>query len=142
MLEKLNKQFIAARLGKEERKQEKDLLMTLKGIVDTNLKPLGKYSEVQSNDVVHAAAKSLIKGLNSLIVVGASQETLDKINFEIKILEEFLPKTLSREQVKEMLEHLNLSEVTDKGKRMGLAMACLKGQIINGKEVRAIVDEY
>lgn len=94
-----------------------------------------------SDEIVVNAAKKELKQLNDTLSY-IKDETSDKfvdVTESIKIVEEFLPKQASDEEIKAFLIESNIE------KNMGKCMKALKekfGSNFDGKKASAIVKEY
>lgn len=108
-----------------------DVLGTLKGEVETALK--GSDRPISEDEVVENMAKSMVKGLE---IVGGEQSKT-----EIDILQPYLPQTMTKEQIKEVLEPMNLSLLGNLGAKIGRAMSVLKGRA-DGNDVRNVIQEF
>lgn len=106
-----------------------NLLGVLKGEVDTIIK--GSSGVVDS--IVEDVAKKMVKGLK---IVGGEQSVQ-----EIKILEIYLPETLSESQIKEVLDSIDLSTLPNIGAKMAKAMSIMKGKA-DGGVIKDILLKY
>jgi hypothetical protein len=130
-MEKIDKikELREARLNarKEGKGLEGLVLGTLLGEVENDL----SRTNVNSNDAVENAAKKMVKGLET---VGDEQSKK-----EIEILEQFLPRTMTQDQIKEVLDtYGGIKDAPNFGAKMGLAMSVLQGKA-DGKDVKAVI---
>lgn len=94
------------------------VLSTLLGEVQGEM----KNSDEPSAVIIEKIAKKFKKGIEGLPQNAKTEE-------ELSILEPFLPETLSREQIIEQLNLLNIKEMATFGQKMSAAMQSLKGQV-------------
>jgi uncharacterized protein len=77
--------------------------------------------------------------------LGHRQDLAEKEQAEIRIIEQYLPKALSREdiaaQVQLAIEETGASSPKDFGRVMKAAMGRFKGQVVDGKLVSELVKE-
>ena len=79
-----------------------DVLGVLRGEVETTLK---NDPNADADTAVEAKAKQMAKGLET---VGGEQSQI-----EMEILEQYLPKTLSEDQIKAELDKLDLTKLSN-----------------------------
>lgn len=103
-----------------------------------------KKDELQSADVIEVLTKLKRKHEESIDAFkkGQRDDLVQKEALELKVIEEFLPKPLSREEIEELakkaIQELNATSPKD----MGKVMAKLKDQYMgraDGKEVSEVV---
>ena len=124
--EKINQQFNAALKNKN-----KTLVSTLRLILaaikerDIANRAGGKKEEVKDQEIIRVLQKMKKQRQDSadLYKKGGRQELLNIEEAEIKIIDTFLPKQLSKEETKkickEIIESVGASSVKDMGKIMG-----------------------
>ncbi|OJU80076.1 MAG: hypothetical protein BGO10_01070 [Chlamydia sp. 32-24] len=71
------------------------------------------------------------------------QEMVDKLKIELQIVQEYLPKALSREETKKIVEQAITQSGAKTKKDLGLVMKQIKtmGSSIDGKTAKEIADE-
>jgi uncharacterized protein YqeY len=109
-----------------------------------------KGKEFLNDDIIGVFSQELKQVRESLVEAekAARADVVETCNKQIKFLEKFLPKQLSKEEIKtkvlEIIANLGLKvdELTkkDMGKIMGVANKELKGQA-DGKEISSTVQE-
>ncbi len=112
------------------------LRMVLADII--NVEKSGK--EFKQIDVVRGYAKKLKKAIEEYERLHL-QDKIESYNEELKIVEEFLPKQMSDEELKKVVTELIESE---KPGDMGMAIKIVMGKykdIADGKKVQALVKE-
>ena len=124
--EKINQQFNAAMKDKN-----KTLVSTLRLILaaikerDIANRGNGKKEEVKDEEIIKVLQKMKKQRQDSanLYKKGGRQELLNAEEAEIKIINTFLPKQLSEEEIKkvckEIIESVGASSIKDMGKIMG-----------------------
>ena len=124
--EKINQQFNAALKNKE-----KTLVSTLRLIMaaikdkDIANRSGGKKEESKDEEIIKVLQKMKKQRQDSanLYKKGGRQELLNAEEAEIKIINTFLPKQLSEEEIKkvckEIIESVGASSIKDMGKIMG-----------------------
>ncbi len=103
-----------------------------------NVEKSGK--EFKQIDVVRGYAKKLKKAIEEYERLHL-QDKIESYNEELKIVEEFLPKQMSDEELKKVVTELLDSE---KPGDMGMAMKLVMGkykEVADGKKVQALVKE-
>ena len=103
----------------------------------------GELSAEQEMDVVIGLAKRRKDSIEQY-KAGGREDLADKEAAELAILEDYLPKALSEEEIKSIIETIiqtvGASSPKDMGKVMGPAMKELKGKADGGK-VQTLVKE-
>jgi uncharacterized protein len=96
---------------------------------------------------VHAVIAKMIKQRKESIEAfkaGNRQDLVDKEEAELKILESYMPKQLTRDEVKaeakKVIAEVGANKPQDMGKVMGKLTPMLRGKA-DGKEVAAVVTE-
>ncbi len=119
-----------------EKRRVSVLRMVLADII--NVEKSGK--EFKQIDVVRGYAKKLKKAIEEYERLHL-QDKIESYNEELKIVEEFLPKQMSDEELKKVVTELLDSE---KPGDMGMAMKLVMGkykEVADGKKVQALVKE-
>jgi len=100
-----------------------------------------KMSDEIATDILMKQAKKR-KDSIEMFKQGNRQDLVDKESAELEIINEFLPKQMSEEEiadaVKKIIANSGASSIKDMGKVMGLAMKELKGKA-DGNLVKDIV---
>lgn len=132
LINKLNSEFLQARKDKNTTKI--NLLSTLKGQVDLEKsKPVNKG--VDEDLIVQSAAKSMIKNLKE--ISAANPESEESV-YEILILQDYIPQTLSLEEIEAEVVTLDLKKLPNFGARMGKAVKHFKGRA-DGNDVKSVI---
>jgi len=91
--------------------------------------------------VILNAAKKRKESID-LYAKGNRNDLVEKENAELQLLEKYLPKQMSEEEIAKAIDHfvkqVNASSIQDLGKVMGLAMKELKGKA-DGQLVQKLV---
>ncbi len=135
MKERITKEIKDAMRSGEKRRVSV-LRMVLADII--NVEKSGK--EFKQIDVVRGYAKKLKKAIEEYERLHL-QDKIESYNEELKIVEEFLPKQMSDEELKKAVTELLDSE---KPEDMGMAMRLVMGkykEVADGKKVQALVKE-
>ncbi len=113
-------------------------------IIEFNKSGAGR--EMNTDDelkILQSAAKKR-KDAIALYIQGGRQELADKEKQELAIIDEFLPKQISDDEIKEIIRKViadaGAIDIKDLGKVMGLAMKELKGKA-DGAKVQQFVRE-
>ena len=110
---------------------------------EVNARAAGKESltEAQEMDILARLAKQRRDSIEQYTQVGR-QELADQEAAELAILEEYLPKQLSDDEIAQVIDEIivqvGASSAKDMGKVMGPAMQQLKGKA-DGKKVQEMV---
>ena len=120
MVEKLNKDMIEAMKNKD-----KERLTIIRGVkADLKKKEIDEKIEINDNTLISVVSKQ-IKQLKESIKdfeKGNRSDLIEKAEFEISVLEEYLPEALSVDEVKEIINkaivEVNASTMKDMGKVM------------------------
>ena len=105
-----------------------------------------KQIELDDNQILEIIAKEAKKRKDSLADYEKSgrQDLIDQVNEEIKIISEYLPKQLSKEEitniVKEVIEEVGATSIKDMGKVMKTAKEKI-GAAADGKTINEVVRE-
>ncbi len=135
MKERITKEIKNAMKSGEKRRVSV-LRMVLADII--NVEKSGK--EFKQIDVVRGYAKKLKKAIEEYERLHL-QDKIESYNEELEIVEEFLPKQMSDEELKKVVTELLDSE---KPGDMGMAMRLVMGkykEVADGKKVQALVKE-
>jgi uncharacterized protein YqeY len=127
-------------------------LMVLRGLVTAATNELvsksRKPDEVLSDEDMLVVIKRGVKQHKDSIEQfekGNRQDLADKEKAELVILEAYLPKTMSQEEIRPIAEkkktEMNISDKKEAGKLMGAIMKELGGKA-EGTDVKAVVDSF
>ena len=103
-------------------------------------------NEVDDAKIIDIIAKEMKKKKDAMVDFekAARQDLIDQTNEEMKVLEEYLPRQLSKEEIKEIVSKI----ITDIGatsmKDMGIVMKEAKAEIgagADGKTINEVVKE-
>lgn len=130
MKERINKDFIAAMKNKE--KEKLAVMKMVRGAIQ--LEELNKKKELVDDEVVAIIAKQIKTRKESIVEFekGNRQDLIEQTNFEIKVLEEYMPEQMSEEEINKVIDEVfakvNPSGPSDMGKIMGMISPILKGK--------------
>lgn len=103
-----------------------------------------KQITLEDSDILTILAKEVKKRKDSLVDYekGGREDLVEQIKKEIQVLEKYLPKPLSREElekeIKEIVQEQNATSMKDMGKVMKVAKEKI-GTRADGKEINEIV---
>lgn len=105
-----------------------------------------KQIELEDSQIMEIIAKESKKRKDSLSDYEKSgrQELIEEINQEIKILSEYLPQPLTKEQIEKIVEEIIEKTEASTMKDMGMVMKEAKakiGVVADGKTINEIVKE-
>ena len=124
----------------------KEILRVVLGEFQTIESRDGQISEERCQKVI----RKFIDNNKEVILIVQKEEDKEKLEKENEILEEFLPKLLSKEEIRGHLDFSSdpsagkaVMEEPNVGKAIGLAMKFFKkmGDAVNGKDVAEVVKE-
>jgi uncharacterized protein len=101
--------------------------------------------ELSDDDAIAVIKRAVKQRKDSIdqFTKGNRLDLVENENAELKILETFLPKMMSREEIKKIAEtkkaELNVTDKAGMGKFMGALMKEFKG-MANGDDVKAVVE--
>ena len=103
-------------------------------------------NEVDNEKIIDIIAKEMKKKKDAMadFEKAARQDLIDQTNEEMKVLEEYLPKQLSREEIKEVVSKVISDVGATSMKDMGIVMKESKSAIgagADGKTINEIVKE-
>lgn len=130
MKERINKDFISAMKNKE--KEKLAVIKMVRGSIQ--LEELNKKKELVDDEVIAIIAKQIKTRKESIIEFekGNRQDLIEQTNFEIKILEEYMPEQMSEEEINKVIDEVfnkvNPTGPSDMGKIMGMISPILKGK--------------
>jgi len=111
-------------------------------LVATGKTPQDTLPDDQAMEVIKRAGKQRKDAIDQFTKGGRPELAADE-EAELKIIEEFLPEQMSKEQIEtivtETIAEIGASTKQDMGKLMGALMPKLKGQA-DGKVVKEVVD--
>lgn len=130
---------------KESKKDRVDVLRSLRSsIIEFNKS--GARRELNEDDeikILNSAAKKR-KDAIEMYEKANRNELAEKEKIELKVIQEFLPKQLTDDEIKEIIksiiEKTGAKDMKDMGKVMGASMKALKGKA-DGNKVQTIVKE-
>lgn len=129
---------------KNQDKERLSVIRMVKGAMQ--LEELEKKHELSDDEMVSIISKQIKTRKDSIIEFekGKRQDLIDKTNSEIAILNEYMPKQLSTEEINKeidkIFEELNPTSISDIGKVMGKASNLFKGKADLG-EVNKLIKE-
>lgn len=130
MKERINKDFISAMKNKE--KEKLAVIKMVRGAIQ--LEELNKKKELTDDEVITIIAKQIKTRKESITEFekGNRQDLIEQTNFEIKVLEEYMPEQMSEEEINKVIDEVftkvNPSGPSDMGKIMGMISPILKGK--------------
>ncbi len=107
---------------------------------------IAKQTALEDNDVLGIIAKEVRQHQESIdaFQAGKRQDLIDQEEAELKILQEYLPKQMTRDEViaeaRKIITEVGAQGPGDKGRVMPKIIAQLKGKA-DGREINAIVTE-
>jgi uncharacterized protein YqeY len=107
---------------------------------------IAKQATLEDGDVLGIIAKEIRQHQESIDAfrAGNRQDLIDQEEAELKILQEYLPKQMTRDEVvaeaKKIIAEVGAQGPGDKGKVMPKIIAQLKGKA-DGREINAVVTE-
>lgn len=111
-------------------------------LVAKGRKPQDELADDEALAVIKRAVKQRRDSIEQF-TKGARMDLVANEEAELKILETFLPKMMSKEEIKKIAlaqkEKLNITDKAGLGKFMGVLMKELKGQA-DGTDVKEVVD--
>lgn len=143
MLTRIDEQFREA-LKSKDKKRISTLRMLRSGIKNKEIEK--KPKELKESDIIDVISKLVKQHKESIqqFEKGGREDLVKKEQEELKILQEFLPKQLTEEEIKDMVQdvitEVNASGKKDMGLVMGKIMPKVKGRA-DGKIVSGIVSE-
>lgn len=143
LLEKLNQTMIQAMKKKD--KDTLNVVRMVKASIQNELIKLGKehLSEDEELTILSRELKQRKESLQEFTSAGRT-DLADKVQFEIKVLEQYMPKQLSKEEMEKIVEQAireaNATSMKDIGKVMGKVIPLTKGKA-EGSHVKQIVEE-
>ncbi|MDJ0516866.1 MAG: GatB/YqeY domain-containing protein [Trichodesmium sp. MO_231.B1] len=142
--DKITEEIKAAMKAKDKVRLE--TVRSIKKVIleeEVNARAAGKESltEAQEMDILARLAKQRRDSIEQYTQVGR-QELADQEAAELAIIEEYLPKQLSDDEIAQVIDEIivqvGASSAKDMGKVMGPAMQQLKGKA-DGKKVQEMV---
>jgi uncharacterized protein YqeY len=115
-------------------------------IASVNNAEIAKQADLEESDIFGVLSKEVKRHQESIeaFKMGNRQDLVDKETAELTVLEGYLPKQMSREEVnaaaKEVIAAVGAQGPGDKGKVMKELMPRLKGRA-DGKEINEVVTE-
>lgn len=142
LLDKLTKDMVAAMKAKD--KETLSTVRMLKASVQNEKIKLGhELSEEEENSLLAREYKQRKEALEEF-VAAKRQDLIDKTKAEMSVVEKYMPKQLSADDVKkivtETVQQVGAASMKDFGKVMGAVMPKVKGQA-DGKLVNQTVKE-
>ncbi len=139
----LNDALKEAMKNKDTRRRDAIRLLTsaIKQVeIDTRREP----SNDEVLEILQKEAKKRRESISELSGVSGREEQLEQEQYELSVIETFLPRQLTREEIvalaKETIATVNATTAKDMGKVMGALQPKVKG-IADGKLVSEIVKE-
>jgi uncharacterized protein YqeY len=130
MKERINNDFISAMKNKE--KEKLAVMKMLKGAVQ--LEELNQKKELTDDEIVMIVAKQIKTRKESIVEFekGNRTDLIEQANFEIKVLEEYMPEQMSEEEINKVIDEVftkvNSAGPSDMGEIMGMISPILKGK--------------
>ncbi|MCF3941809.1 GatB/YqeY domain-containing protein [Oceanobacillus alkalisoli] len=143
LLEKLNQAMIQAMKKKD--KDTLNVVRMVKASIQNELIKLGKehLSEDEELTILSRELKQRKESLQEFTSAGRT-DLAEKVQFEIEVLEQYMPKQLSKEEMEKIVEQAireaNATSMKDIGKIMGKVIPLIKGKA-DGSHVKQIVEE-
>ena len=130
MKDRILKDMVSAM--KSQDKDRLSVLRMVKGAIQ--LEEINKKTTLTDDDVIGVLAKQIKTRKESIVEFekGNRLDLIEKTNKEIEILNEYMPKQLSEEEIINIIEeafnNVNPKGQSDMGKIMGLITPALKGK--------------
>lgn len=138
LYEKMKQDLITAM--KEKDKERLTVLRMVKGAMQ--LEHINNKKEEDENLLIDVVSKQIKMRKDSILEFekGGRQDLIDKTNSEIEILNEYLPKQLSNEEVEEIINKVFEEEKPTSQKDMGIIMKTVT-PLLKGKTDMKLVSE-
>lgn len=143
LLEKLNQDMVQAMKKKD--KETLSVIRMVKASIQNETIKLGKehLSEDEELTILSRELKQRKESLQEFTSAGRD-DLVDKVQFEISVLEQYMPKQLSTEELEEIvvqaIRDANATTMKDFGKVMGIVIPLTKGKA-DGSQVKQIVEK-
>jgi uncharacterized protein YqeY len=117
---------------KNKEKEKLAVMKMLKGAVQ--LEELNQKKELSDDEIVMIVAKQIKTRKESIVEFekGNRTDLIEQANFEIKVLEEYMPEQMSEEEINKVIDEVftkvNPAGPSDMGKIMGMISPILKGK--------------
>lgn len=140
LIDKINQELISAQKSRDEISTSTLRLL----LSDIKNSQITKGGELTDNEVMNEITKSAKKRKESIDAFNAAgrAELVEKESAELKVLEKYLPKQLTEDEVEKIADSVigesGVSDTRDFSKVMGQVMAKVKGKA-DGKLVSEIV---
>jgi len=138
LIDELKREGAAAMKAKDT--PRRDILKVALG--DVQMGELRKGKPLNDDETI-AIIKKIVKSNEETIAAQADDSAKDQLKFEISVLSEMLPQTLSVDDISAALAPIqeNIVAAGNDGMATGMAMKHLKGQgaSVDGKDVAAAV---
>ena len=142
LMERLKADYIKA-MKAGEKLRVSTLRMILSEAKNAEIAKRGELSEEELMSVIYREARKRKEAIEEF-GKGGRQDLVDKESFELSVIEDYLPRQLSAEEVRRMAEEaireVGAASAADLGKVMGTLMPRLKGKT-DGKKVNQMVRE-
>jgi len=143
MIEKLEKDMIDSLKNKE--KERLTVVREIKAAMkQAQIDQKREINEELLTEVVSRAIKTRKESIKEF-EKGSRQDLIDKTNFEIGVLNEYLPEQLSEEEITKIIEEtfakVQPTSQKDMGKIMGMITPLLKGKADMGEVSRKIKEK-
>ncbi|MBN6205998.1 GatB/YqeY domain-containing protein [Ralstonia pickettii] len=142
LLDRLNQDMVKAM--KEKDKETLGVIRMVKASIQNESIKLGQehLTEDEELTILSRELKQRKESLQEFNVAGR-EDLVNKIQNEIHILQEYMPKQLSNEELEKMVEQViqevNATSMKDMGKVMGKVMPLTKGKA-DGSQIKEIVE--
>ena len=117
---------------KSQDKEKLAVLRMVKGAMQ--LEEINKKQELNDEDVIAVISKQIKTRKESIVEFekGNRTDLIEQANFEIKVLEEYMPEQMSEEEINKVIDEVftkvNPAGPSDMGKIMGMISPILKGK--------------
>ncbi|MHA6250936.1 GatB/YqeY domain-containing protein [Oceanobacillus sp. CAU 1775] len=142
LLEQLNKNMVQAMKNKD--KETLGVIRMVKASIQNESIKLKKdpLSEDEELTILSRELKQRKESLQEFDAAGR-EDLVEKVQSEIDILQEYMPKQLSNEELEEIVEQViqevNAKSLKDMGKVMGKVVPLTKGKA-DGSKIREVVE--
>lgn len=126
---------------KEKNTLEKGVLSLMRSALISTEKEKG--AELSTEEEITVVSRELKQTNDSLAEFkkAGREDLVEKELQKVKIIEKYLPEQMSKEEVLELIQSLNIDKSDNVGKTIGRVMPLVKGKA-DGKMVQEIIKEY
>jgi hypothetical protein len=143
LIDKLREDMFKA--SKEGRSFESDILkMAIASVKNEEVKKGESLNDSEVEKILRTEVKKIKDSISQYEDMGRS-DLVEEEERQLEVLEKYLPKLMSEEDIKKIVEQkasqLNISSVNEMGKLMGAVMGELNGKA-DGAVVKQVVQDF